>query len=219
MERGMNIIIVGAGGLGREVLEILERMNSHAVDILREPYATILGFLDDNPELRGRIINGYTVLGDTRATYLISKGNKYICAIGNNRVKKSVVERMNVNWAEAIVHPRATVGRHVRLDVGVIVNAGTVITTDVYVAKHSHIDIGCTVSHDVVVGEYCRVNPGVHLNGGVILEEGAYIGAGAVILPYVKVGEWATVGAGAVVTESVPKKTTVMGVPAKVVSR
>jgi acetyltransferase-like isoleucine patch superfamily enzyme len=100
---------------------------------------------------------------------------------------------------------------------GTIVCAGTLITTDIRIGAHVHVNIGATIGHDSVLDDYVTVNPGVHLSGNVTVREGVELGTGSVVVPKCEIGAWAIVGAGSVVTKPIPADTTAVGAPAKVI--
>lgn len=211
-----SVVIVGAGGFGREVLEIFKDQNKIAKTW------DILGFIDDNEELHGKKINGYLVLGGLDWLRKHS-GNNFgcVCTIGACETRKQVVDRLQeigANFCNAI-HPSVIMSEFVELGKDVIICAGSILTVNIRIGDHVHIDTNCTVMHDAVIGSYCRLNPGVKINGNNCLGEGAYIGAGATFIQDVSVGGWSTIGAGAVVIEDIPERVVAVGVPAKVVKR
>jgi sugar O-acyltransferase (sialic acid O-acetyltransferase NeuD family) len=202
------VIIIGAGGLGKEVLEIL-----HACPNLRN--TQVLGFLDGNRALQGKeIAYGVKVIGTIGVPKDIGDGTGYIVAIGNNKSRKSIAGKSRVRFANAI-HPSAIVPMYIE-EGDIIIGAGAVLTEpSIQIGKHVHIDAGCVVSHDVVLEDYVRLNPGSLIMGECHIGEGAYIGAGAVIRNKVKIGSWTTIGMGSVVLKDVPNGETWIGVPAK----
>ena len=211
-----SMVIVGAGGFGREVLEMCKDRNkiSKTWDIL--------GFIDENRELHGKMINGYPVLGGL--DWLREHNNNNlgcVCAIGTCETRKQVVERLQeigVNFYNAI-HPSVIMSEFVQLGRDVIICAGSILTVNIKIGDHVHIDTNCTIAHDAVIGDYCRLNPGVTINGNDHLGEGVYVGTGATFIQEVSVGSWSTIGAGTVVIEDIPEKVVAVGVPAKVIER
>jgi sugar O-acyltransferase (sialic acid O-acetyltransferase NeuD family) len=208
------IVIIGAGGHGREVADILR----HQIPKLAR---ALLGFVDDNPSLRGSIMDGLPVLGDWSWFRDNQKVNdvSVICAIGEPRVSRRIVARaleLGLEFANAVsmtcqVSEFSKVGRGVMMFSGVAVNTGAVIE------DHCTLNLGATVSHDTKVGRHTNLNPGAHLAGNVTVGEGCYIGMGANILQGVSIGEWSIVGAGAVVTTDLPANVTAVGVPARII--
>jgi sugar O-acyltransferase (sialic acid O-acetyltransferase NeuD family) len=205
-----DVIIVGAGGLGREVREWLEDINEVS------PRYKVVGFVDDDPSKHGKDIHGVRVLGGL--DWLLDRDQlAVIVAIGAPSTKRRIVERLGHRDYPTVVHPMATVGRFVTLGVGSIVCPGVVITTDVAIGTFVALNFNLTIGHDARVGDYALLAPGIAISGYARISEGAELGAGAVVLPSVSIGEWAVVGSGAVVRTDVPANCTAVGVPAKVI--
>jgi sugar O-acyltransferase (sialic acid O-acetyltransferase NeuD family) len=208
--RQTRIVVVGAGGFGREVIELLFAINA------RQPTFEVLGVLDDGPvraELLERI--GTSHIGDTgrlddlEADYVIA-----IAAAAPRRRIDAVATGIG-RRAASLLHPDATIGHDVSIDDGVIVAAGARLTTHIAVGRHSHINLNTTIGHDTVIGDFVTIFGGVHIGGGAVIGDGATLGSGAVILPNVRVGADATVGAGAVVVRDVAPGSTVVGSAAR----
>jgi len=206
------VAIIGAGGFGREVHEIYQACIDGGADIEVLGYVVEAGFGEP-----GALVNGLPILGDIGWLEAHPESVRTICAIGDPTVRRRIVERCQSASIpfDSVVHPQVVLGRRVTLGQGVVVCAGSVITTDVYVGDHVHVDIGCTLSHDVRIGDLSRLSPGVHVSGNVTIGVGAFVGTGAVILERRSVGEWSITGAGSVVTTDVGADSTVVGVPAR----
>jgi sugar O-acyltransferase (sialic acid O-acetyltransferase NeuD family) len=202
------LVIVGAGGFGRELVQLVRDTNERA------PTFEFLGFLDDGAtraDLLQRL--GATLLGpvsrlvDVDATYVIG------IAAAEARRRIDAIARSRDRRAATLVHPAATIGSDVQLGEGVVVTAGARLTTHIVVGRHAHLNLNCTIGHDVVIEDFVTLFAGVHLGGGCVIEEGATLGTGCVILPNIRVGRGSVVGAGAVVVRDVEPDTTVV-VPA-----
>lgn len=200
------ILIIGCGGHGKVV-----------ADILQQQGAQVYGFLDDDPATWGHTRLGVPVLGSL-ATLSLHAPDGVVLGIGLNRIRQQVVERLGAQagslWYNAI-HPRAIVAPSARLGRGVVVAASAVINPDAVVGDHAIVNTGASVDHDCVVESYAHVAPGAHLAGGVSVATGALVGAGATVAPARSVGAWATVGVGAAVVHNVPAGVVAKGVPAR----
>jgi sugar O-acyltransferase (sialic acid O-acetyltransferase NeuD family) len=203
-------VIVGAGGHGREVLDVVEAMNQ------RESAFEVLGFLDDTSD-GGDVLarRGVGVVGTVAD--LASAEADYLVAIGSPEVRRRV-DSIAAQWglrAAIAVHPSATIGSDIVLGPGSVVTAGVRLTTNIRLGRHVHLNVNATVSHDCRLDDYVTVNPGARACGNVTLGEGVTLGAGATVIPGRTVGAWTVVGAGAVVVHDLPARVTAVGVPAR----
>jgi len=215
----VELVIIGAGGHGREILLYARDLVAAGAPI------RVVGFLDEGKP-RGQlgeseILGGF---GELEALFERSAGVllEYITAIGDNRARKDCVGKIErfegrnvVPWT--LRHPRAIVGGDVSIGAGTCLAPGTVLTTNVRVGKHCIVNVNASISHDSVVGDFSNINPGVVVAGDVVIGEGCYIGAGATVIDKVSIGAWTTVGAGAVVIEDLPPHVTAVGVPARII--
>jgi sugar O-acyltransferase (sialic acid O-acetyltransferase NeuD family) len=211
----MRIIVVGAGGHGQVVADaLLAEANRGRAD------HELAGFVDDDPSLLGRRLCDAPVLGTTADLCRLSHDG-VIVAIGDNRVRRAVSASM-VAGGEilvAVVHPAAVVARGVDLGPGTAVLAGAVINTGAHIGAGVILNTCSSVDHHSVVHDFVHVAPGAHAGGEVVLGEGCLIGLGAGVLPRRTVGAWAVVGGGATVTRDVEPGITVIGLPARPLSR
>ena len=154
------LYIIGAGGFGREVAWLVRRINNVT------PAWDLKGFIDDDASLWGRAEDGYKVLGG--CDYLRAKGQSVwaVCAIGNARTRKKIVESFNegVNFA-TLIDPSVIMGDSVTVGDGTIICAGTIITVDVSIGNHVIINLDSTIGHDDVIDDYVTLYPSVNVSG------------------------------------------------------
>lgn len=204
-------MVVGAGGHGRETLDIIAAVNAE------RPRFDVLGFLDDGLEEGSQVSpHGLSVLGGVGA--LRGLDADYVLAIGSPVMRKKIATQLDLTRAATVIHPRASIGSFVQHGPGLILGPGARITHAVEVGAHVHVNVNATVSHDSVIGDYVSLAPGVHLSGGVKIEEGVWMGIGSTAIQGVTVGAWTVVGAGAAVIADLPHHCTAVGVPAKPLS-
>lgn len=208
-----SLIIVGAGGLGREVAALVEARNAD------DPSWNLQGFVDDEEDLHGTSIIGYPVLGPI--DWLSQRRNVfYALAIGEGETRRKIASRLDDAHAQrtSLRHPSVTVHRTTTVEPGTILCEGAAPTVDVQIGTHVVIDQHCTVGHDSTLAGFVTLHPGSQVSGSVYLETGVTMGAGSVVLPNTRIGARVTVGAGAVVTENLPAGCTAVGVPARPLS-
>jgi sugar O-acyltransferase (sialic acid O-acetyltransferase NeuD family) len=208
------LVIVGAGGFGREVADVVDAINGAAV----RPAWDFLGFVDEGSprvdllDRRGDVLlGGLDSLGD-RADV------SFVVAVAGAAARRHLVDAGTARgWlATVLVHPTAVLGRDVHIGEGTILCAHTNVTTHVMVGRHVHLDRGVNVGHDAVLGDRVTVHPGATISGAVALDDDVTVGSNAVVIQGLRVGVGATVGAGAAVVRDVAPGTTVVGVPARV---
>lgn len=214
MER---IVILGAGGLARETLMVINQANREARAPLEQE---VLGFIDENPKNHGKLLNGYPVLGDFNWFSTVDTTDvRAVCGIGNNEARAKVTkkaESLGIRFTNAI-HPNVQISDSVKLRKGIIICAGSIITCNIGLGNHVYINLDCTIGHDTILEDYVNLSPGVHVSGNCKLFEGSHVFTGAVIVPGVTIGKWSIIGAGAVVLEDVPDHVVAVGVPARVI--
>ncbi len=202
-------VIVGAGGHGRVVLDILMRTRQHKV----------IGFLDSNPALHGRRMDGVPILGDLNALPdLQSQGVAgVVVAIGDNGTRRAFaeeVEHLGLDLINAI-HPSANLAHNVSLGRNVVVAAGALACAHCQIGDSAILNTGCIVDHESMIGTAVHICPGARLAGRVTVQSGAFVGIGATVLQGLRIGCEAVVGGGAVVIRDVEPMATVVGVPAR----
>lgn len=204
------LVIIGAGGHGRETLDIVEAINAE------NPTFDFLGFIDEQvaesplvSARAARIVGTLEVLRDLDARYVIGIGTS---------VNRRRIDQQLAQWGRepsVLIHPGATLGAIVTLGPGVVIAAGARITTNVVLGRHAHVNVNATVSHDCRLDDYVTVSPGVTVSGSVSIGEGTLMGAGSTVIEGRTIGAWVTVGAGAVVVRDIPDGVTAVGVPAR----
>jgi len=207
------LVIIGAGGFGRETAALVETINETSATWL------LRGFLDDDASLHGTQIMGYPVHGDLG--WMTGKDHlHFVAAIGAPDVRRVVARRaMDMGGQPAsLVHPAVALHRTTQIGEGSIVCGGCHLTVDIQIEPYALLNLQCTVGHDTQIRKFATIHPGVRLSGNTTVGAAAEIGSGAITLPGTTVGDGAIVGAGAVVTQDLPSGCTAVGVPARPLS-
>lgn len=209
------LVLVGAGGFGRETAELVRAINAASE---AGPAWTLEGYLDDDESRWGTSISGDRVLGGLDALADRPDARLVVCTghPGNFASKQRIVERLGLPRERyaTLVHPTAVVPESCPLAEGTVVHAGAVCTTDVTVGAHVGVMPHAVFTHDDRLDDYVTVGAGVRIAGAVHVGQGAYLGAGCLIRENCSVGPGALVGMGAVVTRDVPGGEVWAGVPA-----
>ena len=210
-----NIIIIGAGGVGRETALIIEDINN----VNKE--WNIIGFVDDNDDIQNTKIDDYHVIGKLDYILNYEKEVYVVCAIANYNVKKSIVNKLksnkNIKFA-TLIHPSTILNRTVEVGEGCIIYQNVIVTTNVTIGNHVVVSPKAGIGHDTVVKDYCNLLWNVNISGNVVLKEGVLVGSGATVIQGLEIGEGATLGAGAVVIRDIPMKKVAVGNPTRLIS-
>lgn len=204
-----NIIIVGAGGFGRELLQWIKDINEI------EKRWIIKGFIDDNPEALDELKFEFSVIGSIQ-NWQPKSDEVFACAIANPGIKEKVVGLLKSKGAsfESVIHPSAIIGEHNIIGEGLVAYPNSCITTNVLVGNFVTL-LASEIGHDAKIGDYSTISSYCDITGGVHLGKRVFLGSHVTIVPKRKVGDDAYLGAGSVVVTHIKEKTKVFGNPAK----
>lgn len=205
-----DLYIIGAGGFGREVAWLVERINNV------EPTWNLKGFIDDNENLWGTDEGDYPVWGG--CDYLKTLGEVYaVCAVGAAKVRKFIIEKFkesSVKFA-TVIDPSVLISEKAEIGEGTIICAGTIITVDIKIGNHVILNLDCTVGHDDILENFVTVYPSVNISGNVRVGECSELGTGTQIIQGKSIVPNTIIGAGAVVVKDCVESGTYVGSPAK----
>ena len=205
-----DIVIYCAGGFGRHVAWLIEQINQV------NPEWNLLGYLDDYHSNKNKIINGYPVLGDQGWLNNYKKRIYITCASGSPLFKKEIITRIknyhNVHFA-TLIHPSVIMSSYIKIGQGVIICAGSIITTNIIIGDYVTINLSCTIGHDSIIKDFCTLHPNVNVSGNVIIGECTLISTGCKLVNNLKIGRNISVAAGSVVVRDLPDDCTAAGYP------
>ena len=204
-----DIIIVGAGGCGREVANWIEDINKE------EPTWNILGFIDDNLTALDGFACRYDILGRI-CEHDVDPSIYYAMGIASPGAKKAVAENLmakGANFAQ-IIHPSTRIYTESPLGKGIVTYPNSKIGTGTKVGDFVTLQ-STIIGHDVKIGNYVTVSSSCGVTGGVQLKDGCFLGDHAAIAVGLTIGENAYVGIGSVVIRDVKPDTKVFGNPAR----
>lgn len=204
------MIIIGAKGFAKEVLEVLNQLNQ---------LENIAFFDDVNPDLPTKLYNQFPIITnlDQAQNYFENVENSFTIGIGNPVLRKKLYDKFSAIGGNftGTISPKASIGHYGNtIGNGCNIMTGTVITNDVIIGNGVLINLNCTVGHDCQIGNFVEMSPGVHISGNCTIGDYSVLGTNSSILPKITIGKNVIVGAGSVVTKDVPDNSLVVGIPA-----
>ena len=214
--------IYGAGGYAREVMPLLRDY----VNTISQNNNNKFIFIDDFVT-EEEMINSSLVLNFEKLIEEYNGSNIKCCvAIADKKVREKVTQKCIDNDIEiiSVISPNAVVMDEVNIGAGSVLSSFVTVTSNVSIGKSFHANIYSYVAHDCLIGNFVTFAPSVKCNGNVHIKDGVFVGTGAIIYPGTKdnpivIGKNSKVAAGAIVTKSVPDYVTVIGNPAKLLTR
>ena len=204
------VIIIGAGGHGKVVADIVYKCGDR-----------IVGFLDDNTHLPDRFI-GLPILGTTDRYREYMDDTEFFIAVGDGNVREAIAEKLlGVRWYTAI-QPTAVIsdiGTNRRqkpsIGEGTVIMANAVINSDSIVGRQCIVNTGAIIEHDSVIEDFTHISVGTRIAGTVHIGRRSWIGIGASVSNNIYICDNCIVGAGAVVVRNIEESGTYIGIPAK----
>lgn len=209
----MRVLVVGAGGHGQVVADVL-------LAAFRQGSAAYpFGYVDHDESLWGHVLLNIPVMGSID-DYASFDHDAIIVGVGDNRARRRLFEAFSRTPERFVTarHPGAVVSANSVVRHGTVVCAGAIVNAGACVGSNVILNTACSVDHHNVIGDHAHIAPGARLGGHVTIGQGALIGIGAIVLPGRRVGAWTTVGAGAVVTQDLPDGVMAVGSPARAVT-
>jgi sugar O-acyltransferase (sialic acid O-acetyltransferase NeuD family) len=205
------LILLGAGGAGREVLQI-------AKDIYKiEKNDWILhGFLDDAPDYQNKNIDGLYVIGKINE-WVPKLDEIFVCSIANIAIRKEVISDYKKKGASfiSLIHPTALINETAVFGEGLIMYPNSVLSSNVMLGSHVFINFNTTIGHDAKIGKNSVISSHCDVTGNVDVGECVFLGSHVTIVPNVKIGKNSIIGIGSVVVNNIKDNMKVFGNPAK----
>ena len=206
------LVVFGAGGLGREVLVLLQQLNE------AQPTWQLRGFYDDHAPATPTL-GGLPYLGTSADLNATTEPLAVAVAVGSSASRAAVVARLTSAQLSfpSIVHPAVALApvQRIALGAGCIIQQGCILTCDISLGRFVLLNLGCTVGHDAALADFCSLMPHANVSGATRLDRGVYLGTNATVIQGVHIGENTILGAGAVAVRDLPANVTAMGIPAR----
>lgn len=202
------ILIAGTGGFSKEVLSLI-------TDLGR--YNEVLGFIEPDEIFSANKLPA-SIMGKPIFPYSSVNSIEHIVsiAIGNSKIREKVTSQLpsDIEYI-TLIHPSAVISQWVELGEGSVVCAGSIITCEIKIGKHAHLNLNTTIGHDCIIGNYFTSAPNVNVSGNCIFSNHVYFGTSSCVKQGVSICENVTIGMGAVVTKNILSPGIYIGSPAK----
>lgn len=209
------MLIVGAKGFAKEILEVLHQNN----DLEK------LVFFDDlNDNIGDKLYNEFLILKSLEQAkdYFSIVDKRFTLGIGNPLLRKKLHDQfIQIGGVfSSTLSKNSNIGSYVnKLENGCNILAGSVISNNVTLGKGCIVYFNSVITHDCIIGDFVEISPSVNILGRVTVKSFTQIGAGSTILPDITIGKNVIIGAGSVVTKDIPDNSIAVGIPAKVVKQ
>jgi len=206
----LKLIIVGAGGLGREV-------RAYAQEALGLESYELMGFLDDKPPPEDAApLLAAPWLGPIRS-HTPNEFERFIVAIGEPRSREAVVDALRSRGATFVTirHPTAYVAGNATIAEGVVLAPFSTVGAGARIGAFAHLHFYASAAHDTRLHDYATLSPYAVANGGSVIGQAAFLGSRATVNPVTTVGRYSKVTAGSVVYQDIPANSIAHGNPAK----
>lgn len=209
----MNIVVIGAGGQAKVVLDILRYDTNFK----------IVGIIDRHKE-QGETIDGHPLIGTLDKLPSLIKEyaiHGAIVAVGDNNVRKDYFDKLRAMGLMLInaIHPASTIAENTQIGQGVVVCQKATICVGASIGDNSIINTASIIEHETNVGAHTHIAPGVNIAGRCTIKDGVFIGIGSTIISSITVGKNSIIGAGSIVIRDIPKDVVAVGTPARVSHR
>lgn len=208
-----DLVIIGASGFGREVANVVERINTE------QKTWNLIGLVDDN--LKGTTVEGYNIIGTIKDLLSYESKPYVIVAIAETKTRFALVQKFSESGFSfaTIIDPSVRMGRKVSIGEGTIICPNTFFTTNIEIGKHCILNVNCSFGHDTRVKDFVSIMSHTAIAGDVEIGSGCYFGLNCTCINMIKLGSWSKYGAGCVIVEDMPEEIVAVGVPARAIKK
>ncbi len=202
-----SIIIIGAGGHAKVIIDIIKNENKE-----------IFGIFDDDEKKHGITILGVKVIGNIKDLFDLEGDFSFVIGIGDNYSRKKIADLLyykGLEFAKAI-HPSSIIGEDVEVGEGTVIMANTVINSGTRIGKHCIINTSVSIDHDNEIEDYVHFSPNSTTGGTVKVGSHTWVGLGTKIINNITIGQDVIIGAGSVIINDIKSVVLVVGVPGKI---
>lgn len=205
-----DLIIIGAGGLGRELLQWTKDVNAV------EPIWNIKGFIDDNFNQLANFKCSHDIIG-TVQDWIPSQNEIFVCAIANPLIKQNIVRGMKLKGANFtnVIHPKAIIGSENSIGEGLILYPFARITVNCFIGDFVTIQ-SSAIGHDAFVNDFSTISSNCLITGNASVGKRVFMGSNSTIIPNTIIADDVYIGAGSVVIGNIASGLKVMGNPARI---
>jgi sugar O-acyltransferase (sialic acid O-acetyltransferase NeuD family) len=204
------MIIVGAKGFAKELLEVCYELN------LLDNLVFFDNVSEDTPI---ELYNRFPILrSETEVKEHFKKfDTSFALGVGNPVIRKQLCELFE-SWGgelTSLISPKAHIGHFgITIGPGATILGGATITNEAQIGRGLLMYPNAIITHDCKLGDFVELSPGAILLGNSEIKNNTHIGSNATILPKVKIGNNTIVAAGSVVIANVIDNCMVAGIPA-----
>lgn len=209
------IAIYGAGGFGREVACLINKINE------KLPTWELIGFFDDGIEKGTRNEYG-EVLGGINELNNFSDNLSIAIAIANPKIVEKIVNNIvspKIDFPN-IISPDVVLidDKNIELGRGNIVSFGCILSCNIKIGDFNIFNWSTTLGHDVSIGNYNAFMPDVKISGEVKIGNNNYFGVNSTVLQQIKIGNETTIGASSLILRKTKDGMTYIGIPASIIN-
>lgn len=206
-----DVLICGTGGLAREILCLLKRLENW----------NVIGFLEKKARLGAKICN-VPIYPDSFLLKKMDKPISLVFGMSDPNIKQRIYNQVHdLCWINfpTIIAPTAIVSPDAEIEEAVVITDFSFVSTNVIIKKGSFINVSSRVGHDSKIGDFCSIMPSCSISGNVVINEKVLVGAQSFVLQGKSIGKNSVISAGSKVFSNVPDNVTVFGNPAYILNK